>query len=344
MASVDPRAVSEFGALVQAVLPRAVSEAFGGSTHVAALTPGDAAAFVGEMRDGHHVHLELELTVGRVAPTPLVLVLYCDDGAQVFGLETPDASAFGDPETQLRVLAEFTEAAEALAVSLSREISAVGQPVLLAVAGASLEPPESSPAAALAPLGGAEAVAVRVELARPPAAPITIVLVASADVVVALAGVRASGDGGPTGVSASNRAAYLAEKVAARRAAARDEMAVPVGYASPGGGAYASAPVAHPFTFGQLDAAPAASREERSFEPILDVDLSMRVELGSARMTVEDVLGLSIGSVVELDRLAGEPVDVFINQRLIARGEVVVVEENFGVRITEIVSAQRRSA
>jgi flagellar motor switch protein FliN len=57
-------------------------------------------------------------------------------------------------------------------------------------------------------------------------------------------------------------------------------------------------------------------------------------------MTVEEVLGLTVGSVVELDRLAGDPVDIVVNNRLLARGEVVVVEENFGVRITEIVSTR----
>ncbi|MER3420944.1 MAG: flagellar motor switch protein FliN, partial [Chloroflexota bacterium] len=73
------------------------------------------------------------------------------------------------------------------------------------------------------------------------------------------------------------------------------------------------------------------------------VTLQVRVELGSTRMTVEEVLNLAPGSVVELDRLAGEPVDIVVNDRLIARGEVVVVEENFGVRVTEIVSPRHRA-
>ena len=60
-------------------------------------------------------------------------------------------------------------------------------------------------------------------------------------------------------------------------------------------------------------------------------------------MTIESVLGLGPGSVVELNKLAGEPVDVLINERLIARGEVVVVDENFGVRVTEIVSPRTRA-
>ena len=63
----------------------------------------------------------------------------------------------------------------------------------------------------------------------------------------------------------------------------------------------------------------------------------MTVELGRTQLSVREVLGLGTGSVVELEKLAGEPVDLLINGRLIARGEVVVIDESFGVRVTEIV-------
>ena len=69
-----------------------------------------------------------------------------------------------------------------------------------------------------------------------------------------------------------------------------------------------------------------------------DVDLQVHVELGQTEMLVEDVLKLSPGSVVELDKLAGDPVDVYVNQRLIARGEVLVLNDNFCIRISEIVA------
>ncbi|MGE5594396.1 MAG: flagellar motor switch protein FliN, partial [Hyphomicrobiales bacterium] len=65
--------------------------------------------------------------------------------------------------------------------------------------------------------------------------------------------------------------------------------------------------------------------------------MNVTVELGRTELTVADVLGLGPGSVVELDRLAGEPVDILVNDRLVARGEVVVVDENFGVRVVEVV-------
>lgn len=69
-----------------------------------------------------------------------------------------------------------------------------------------------------------------------------------------------------------------------------------------------------------------------------DVDLDVKIELGRTEMLVEDVLRLNEGSVVELDKLAGDPVDVYVNERLVARGEVLVLNDNFCVRINEIVA------
>jgi flagellar motor switch protein FliN/FliY len=72
-----------------------------------------------------------------------------------------------------------------------------------------------------------------------------------------------------------------------------------------------------------------------------DVELNVKIELGRSKMLVEDVLKLAEGSVVELDKLAGDPVDVFVNDRLVARGEVLVLNDNFCVRVNEIVAALR---
>lgn len=69
-----------------------------------------------------------------------------------------------------------------------------------------------------------------------------------------------------------------------------------------------------------------------------DVELNVKIELGRSRMLVDDVLRLGEGSIVELDKLAGDPVDVFVNDRLIARGEVLVLNDNFCVRVNEIVT------
>ena len=75
-----------------------------------------------------------------------------------------------------------------------------------------------------------------------------------------------------------------------------------------------------------------------------DVDLNVKIELGRARMMVEEVLKLGEGSVVELDKLAGDPVDIFVNDRLVAHGEVLVLNDNFCVRINEIVAGLQEEA
>lgn len=77
---------------------------------------------------------------------------------------------------------------------------------------------------------------------------------------------------------------------------------------------------------------------EQSIELLNDVELNVKVELGRSRMYVEDVLRLAEGSVVELDKLAGDPVDVFVNDRLVAHGEVLVLNDTFCVRVNEIVA------
>ena len=78
-----------------------------------------------------------------------------------------------------------------------------------------------------------------------------------------------------------------------------------------------------------------------SIDLLRDVELNVKIELGRSRMLVEDVLRLSEGSVVELDKLAGDPVDVFVNERLVARGEVLVLNDNFCVRVNEIVAGAK---
>jgi flagellar motor switch protein FliN/FliY len=77
---------------------------------------------------------------------------------------------------------------------------------------------------------------------------------------------------------------------------------------------------------------------------LLDVPLDLSVELGRARMSIQDLLNLSPGSVIELDKVAGEPLDFMVNGRLVARGEAVVVNDKFGVRITDIISPSERIA
>ncbi len=75
---------------------------------------------------------------------------------------------------------------------------------------------------------------------------------------------------------------------------------------------------------------------------LFDIPLNVSVELGRTKLSLKEIIELGVGSLIELDKLTGEPVDVYVNNKLIARGEVVVIDENFGVRITEIVSPKER--
>ena len=77
---------------------------------------------------------------------------------------------------------------------------------------------------------------------------------------------------------------------------------------------------------------------ERELDFILDIPLELSVELGKTKMLVNDLLQLGQGSIIELNKLAGEPLEVYINRKLIARGEVVVVNEKFGVRLTDVIT------
>lgn len=82
--------------------------------------------------------------------------------------------------------------------------------------------------------------------------------------------------------------------------------------------------------------------DKKNLEFILDIPLQVTVELGRTKMLVKDVLSLNQGAVIELSKLAGEPLDIFVNSKLVARGEAVVVNEKFGVRLVDIVSPNER--
>jgi len=94
--------------------------------------------------------------------------------------------------------------------------------------------------------------------------------------------------------------------------------------------------------FTSFEAANITQSEARNLNMLLDIPLQVAVELGRTKRSVKEILELSGGSIIELDKLAGEPVDILVNNRLIAKGEVVVIDENFGVRITDILSQAER--
>jgi flagellar motor switch protein FliN/FliY len=94
--------------------------------------------------------------------------------------------------------------------------------------------------------------------------------------------------------------------------------------------------------FRELKKTSADKERSRELDFIMDIPLEISVEIGRARMLIGDMLKLGQGSVIELNRLSGEPVDIFVNNKLIARGEVVVSGEKFGVRIIDIISPSER--
>ena len=94
--------------------------------------------------------------------------------------------------------------------------------------------------------------------------------------------------------------------------------------------------------FAELPRGAAVGSGQLNLDLIMDVRLMLTLEVGRARISVRNLLALTQGSVVELDKLAGEKVDVLVNGHPIAQGEVVVVDDSFGVRITDVVSRQRR--
>ncbi len=104
----------------------------------------------------------------------------------------------------------------------------------------------------------------------------------------------------------------------------------------------ANAAEARPAEFDDLKEEAQQGSREVNLEVILDVPVTLSMEVGRTRIPIRNLLQLNQGSVVELDRAAGEPLDVFVNGTLVAHGEVVVVNEKFGIRLTDVISPAER--
>jgi flagellar motor switch protein FliN/FliY len=115
-----------------------------------------------------------------------------------------------------------------------------------------------------------------------------------------------------------------------------------IDYAAPKLEELSQAQGATPVAFGALGKESVKEGAESNISLLLDVMLDASIELGKTQMTIEEILRLSKGSVIELDKLASEPVEFLVNGKVIARGEVVVIDDNFGIRITEILSPRAR--
>ena len=99
---------------------------------------------------------------------------------------------------------------------------------------------------------------------------------------------------------------------------------------------------ANPAVFEQFDASGARNQTRNDIDLVLDIPVQLTVELGRTKLPIRNLLQLAQGSVVELDGLAGEPMDVLVNGCLIAQGEVVVVNEKFGIRLTDVITPSER--
>jgi len=120
-------------------------------------------------------------------------------------------------------------------------------------------------------------------------------------------------------------------------------LSMPQMVSSGGGGGGGGGPVAAPPAFAPQHAGGVfGSTGNKALDLLMDIELPIVIELGRAQMSLKRILELGPGAIVEMDRLAGEPVDILINGKVVARGEVVVVDENFGVRIISLVSPEER--
>jgi len=177
----------------------------------------------------------------------------------------------------------------------------------------------------------------------PSAAPQAVPDVSPADVEAALAAAGATDAGAAGGTAIADVAPEPQVEAAS---VAQETPAEPSAWSS-----HASADDAQPLPDGamaldlpDLGRPIEAAVGEQGVGLLGDVELNVKVELGRAEMTIGDVLRLGEGSVVELDKLAGDPVDVLVNERLVARGEVLILNDNFCVRISEIVAAPEEEA
>lgn len=144
------------------------------------------------------------------------------------------------------------------------------------------------------------------------------------------------------GAAASRWAKAIRGAAAPQAAAFNMDFGAPAG--GGGGGGFGGGVAVNPINFPSLQQGSSAAQLPPNLELLLDVQMALTVELGRTKKYVKEILSLGEGSIIELDKLAGEPVDLLVNGKLIARGEVVVIDENFGVRVTDIVGPAERMA
>ncbi|MEX2375662.1 MAG: flagellar motor switch protein FliN [Dehalococcoidia bacterium] len=302
--------------------------------------PVDAAGVEAEFADTPHVSLEMRLRVPDAPEQVGVLLVPLMDLGGLLGIETGE-ERMADADfaaAQLQVVAGATrEFFDLLAVTLFVD----------ALAGVEIVPGDArfgDGGAVLASVGGSGSSIVRIDvgLALPDGQPVRVILLLPQQFLDALGQASTDTRVPTSGAAPLHSLPPMAQSEPIGLDADLDNI-LSFRSAAMFGAPTVDDAEAHPVRFPPLSEPARRPSERQSLDLIMDVSMRVTVELGRSTLTVEEVLSLGPGSVVELNKLAGEPVDVLVNEQLIARGEVVVVDENFGVRVTEIVSPRRRA-
>lgn len=336
MSDISPEAfiaVAEFAAQAAPALARALSLQFSREVEAGEPDYRPLAAADFSAQTGHVVSGPLTLDDGLQA-----LLLLPEEGAR--GFADLQAGLQDEPPTDGPLeqhLARLEPAMEALTQALAAFLlNQIGRKVDITLGNLSFG--SVPPIAGLATQG--TAFEIRLPLRIPEMVQTSLMLVFPAELLVLLSPAPPPG----AGMSASNTTQEqdtLQELLGTASRAELDFRGIEGAHADRAPGASA-AWQGVPDPFGRAPGPDAVSGMERGMNMVMDIPLDVTVELGHARMLIKDVLELGSGSVVELDRVAGEPVDVLVNGRLVAKGEVIVIEDNFGIRITEIVSPADR--
>ncbi len=300
---------------------------------------------------------DIGLDLDRVEAVPLQEIMGRSEDAlwSVFNLNAPDASdcvliISNDAALALIALAAGEVVGGAATTLTEADIETLGRAAAALAGGIAVGLTNSGAAAAeveaclsnygalsLPPMFAMEqnALEATFHLTLPDGAPQTLAFLFTPDFLSALANLT-------EGANDSDSNAPSATLNEAELAAMLDELEGMGDLGGASGSAAASSTAAPPFA--NFPTAPEDAPLSRGMELIMDIPLDVTVELGRVRMLIRDVLDLASGSIIELDRVAGEPVDLLVNGRLVAKGEVVVIEDNFGIRLTEIVSPADRVA
>lgn len=314
----------EFGQGLQQAAVEALGTTLDKKLEISGVVPKvEAAGAVPAQFAGMFVTIDIEVRLKDGSTVPALMIVGEDESAALFNA---DAGADDDYKTKLEeaVQTAVTDLSDFLTLSVSVNSGAQLQFGVSQVELKNL---------VMTPLDlskmGAQVLKVQLPLAVNDGAPINVACLLSVDSLPQVLG----------SVDSSEEAAASSPAVSAPAAAASSSAAPAMAPLPTGQGVQDA--VVRPAQFTSFTAQ-GEGGSMANIDLILDVQLRVTVELGRKLMSVRDILALGPGSVVELDKVAGEPVDVLVNDRLVATGEVVVADDNFGVRITDIVNPAKR--